>query len=106
MNSNEHINTAFEFAKKNRLLILIIGGILYLLFFDPDSIIYQFKISREIKQLEQENTKLKRQIDSTKIMLKKMNDKKYLERYAREVLLLRKENEDIYLLDTTRYEKK
>jgi len=90
---------------KNRPVPVLIGvAVIWLMFFDRDSVFYQLKINREIRQLEAENRELERKIDSTAKVLEKMKDKAFLERYAREELLLRKKNEDIYLIDTTAYE--
>jgi len=101
----EYIAATIHLARKNPIVAFLTVGLVWLLFFDRDSVMYQLKINREIKQLERENLRLERQIDSTKKMLEKMNDPEFLERYAREQLLLRKANEDIYLIDTTQYDK-
>jgi cell division protein FtsB len=102
---NRYISKTVSLIRRKPLTVLVGIGVVWLLFFDRDSIFYQLKINREINQLKKENEMLKKQIDSTKKLLEKMNDKSYLERYAREELLLRKANEDIYLTDTTKYEK-
>jgi len=79
-------------------------GVIWLLVFDRDSVLYHMKISREIRQLERENESLRRKIDSTRTVIRRMDRPAYTERYAREVLKFRKKNEDLYLLDTTAYE--
>ncbi len=75
------------------------GGVIWLLFFDDDSVLYQFKLNKEIHKKETENERLKSEIEHIKQDLKKINDPVYLEKYAREELWLRKPNEDIYLID-------
>jgi len=95
-----------RYVRRNPVPVIVITGIVWLLIFDRDSILYQFKINREIRQLEEQNRLLEKKIDSTSKILKKMHDRRFIRRYAREVLLLRKKNEDIYLLDTTAYEEK
>jgi cell division protein FtsB len=93
-----------RWIKNHPVTVLVATAVIWLLFFDRDSIMYQFKINREIRNLQHENDTLRKQIELNKNLIRRMNDLNYLEQYAREELLLRKENEDIYLIDTTRYE--
>ena len=84
---------------------LIVIGVVWLMFFDNDSVLYQFKLSKEIRRREMENRRLHRALNEVKHQLKEIDNTAYLEKYAREKLLLHKKDEDLYLIDTTRNEK-
>ncbi len=105
MNIPDKISSFFSLIKNHPWKTIAVVGIVWLLFFDRDSVFYQFKINKEIRELEKQNDLLKKKIDSTQKVLEHMNERKYLERYAREVLLIKKADEDIFLIDTTRYER-
>jgi len=104
LNWIERIIKAMLWVKNHPVPFWVGVAVVWLFVFDRDSVFYQFKLSREIKEYEMQNRELERKIDSTERVLKKMENKNFLERYAREVLLLRKKNEDIYLIDTTAYD--
>ncbi len=86
------------FDAKRFLWLLVTTGITVLLFFDKDSVIYQRKLNREIRNLRAENQRLAREIRENQNLLQNFDRYDYLEKYARKTFYLRKKNEDIYLI--------
>jgi len=103
-NIKAFIDKSVRYIRRYPVPVLIGLGTVWLLVFDRDSVFYQLKINREIRQLEHDNARLARRIDSTHRLLRLMENPAYLERFAREEWLMRKKNEDLFLIDTTQYE--
>ncbi len=100
MNKANEIKTKILtwFDAKRILWMLVITGITILLIFDNDSVLYQRKLSREIRNLRDENQRLAREIRENQNLLQHFDRYDYLEKYARKIFYLRKKNEDIYLI--------
>ncbi len=101
---NQRLEHIGETLRKRLPYIILILVVLWLAFGDRDSFFYQMKISGEIKALEEENAALKEKIKKTREQLQKMDDPEYLEKFAREELLLHKKNEDIFIIDSVENE--
>ncbi len=84
---------------KNKYVLVLIAALVWFLFFDQNNLIQQYRLSREMKNLEKEREYYNREIarDSTQIHRLK-NDTRELERYAREKYLMKKEGEDIFII--------
>ena len=88
-------------SKKILLCLLIIGiFIVYMLFFDSYNLIDRAKNTQKIKQLEKEieyyNTLIEK--DQQRIHELQSSDKN-LEKFAREQFLMKKDNEDIFIIE-------
>ncbi len=101
---NERLEHLGETVRKRLPYIILFLLGLWLAFGDRDSVFYQLKISGEIKALEAENARLREKIKKTREQLQKMDEPEYLEKFAREELLLHKKNEDIYIIDSVENE--
>jgi cell division protein FtsB len=74
-----------------------------MLFFDSDDVTLQYKRIRELRQLQQSEESLNKQIaDSKKELELLKTSPSTLERYAREKYLMKRENEDLYIIDRGR----
>ena len=84
---------------KNRyILALIIFGI-WMLFFDRNSMINQYRLVSTLGDLNTEKEYYQTEILSDSAALVKLqNSNEELERYAREKYLMKRDNEDIYLI--------
>ncbi|HPE55233.1 MAG TPA: septum formation inhibitor [Bacteroidales bacterium] len=84
---------------KNRyILALIIFGI-WMLFFDRNSMINQYRLVSTFGDLNTEKEYYQTEILSDSAALVKLqNSNEELERYAREKYLMKRDNEDIYLI--------
>ncbi len=84
---------------KNKYIVVLIAAVVWILFFDQNNLIQQYKLSRQIKGLRQEKEYYLREIERDSIHL---NSLKYnpeeLERYAREKYLMKKKDEDIFIV--------
>mgnify|MGYP005741476977 FL=1 len=84
---------------KNKYVIIITLFIIWIVFFDNYNLIRQSKIKKEIKQLEENKNFYSKEIkkDSTQYH-ELLNSDEKKEKFAREKFLMRKENEDVYII--------
>lgn len=84
---------------KNKYVIIITLFIIWIVFFDNYNLIRQSKIKKEIKQLEENKNFYYKEIkkDSTEYH-ELLNSDEKKEKFAREKFLMRKENEDVYII--------
>lgn len=84
---------------KNKYVIIITLFIIWIIFFDNYNLIRQSKIKKEIKQLEENKNFYSKEIkkDSTEYH-ELLNSDEKKEKFAREKFLMRKENEDVYII--------
>ena len=84
---------------KNKYVIIILFFIVWIIFFDNYNLIRQSKIKKEIKQLEENKSFYTNEIkkDSTEYH-ELLNSDEKKEKFAREKFLMRKENEDVYII--------
>ena len=83
----------------NKYVIIITLFIIWIVFFDNYNLIRQSKIKKEIKQLEENKNFYSKEIkkDSTEYH-ELLNSDEKKEKFAREKFLMRKENEDVYII--------
>jgi cell division protein DivIC len=84
---------------KNKYVLALLIFFVWLLVFDRNNLIDRYKYHRELKQMEAEKEYYlnKIEVDSKKLNELKTNDAN-LEKFAREQYLMKKPNEDIYLI--------
>lgn len=93
--------------KKNKILIYfrniyaIIGLIffIWMVFLDTNSLVKFIGLKKKLDRLENEKTKLEIEILKDKELIKKLNDSIEIEKYGREKYFLKKENEDVYIIN-------
>ena len=84
---------------KSKYLITSLAFIGWMLFFDSDDITLQFKRVKELQQLQQSEKNLDQQIADTKKELELLKtNPSTLEKYAREKYMMKKDNEDLYII--------
>jgi cell division protein FtsB len=79
--------------------MILIPFIIWMLFFDENSYVTHNKFDKEIEELESTILFYKDKIGQDKEPIKKLQDSLELERFAREKYLMKKENEDIYIIE-------
>lgn len=84
---------------KNIYLVITSFFIIWMFFFDSNSVLIQWQLSSEIKDLEQEKNYLETEIARDKALLKKFSDSIEKERFAREHYFFKKPNEDIFIIE-------
>lgn len=73
--------------------------LIWLLFFDSNDLINQFRISAQLNGLENQKRYYQEKIiEVEKERQKLLNNTEMLEKYAREKYLMKKPNEDIYVV--------
>ncbi|MGL4292356.1 MAG: FtsB family cell division protein [Bacteroidales bacterium] len=89
------------FYKGTHIMRLIVAVfVIFMLFFDENSILKNIRYRYKIRQLNKEINYYQTVIDESKLKLNELNSSpENLEKFAREQFLMKKENEDIYLID-------
>ena len=83
----------------NIFVLIFIPFMIWMLFFDENSYLVHRKFNNEIKDLESTVSFYKTKIAEDKATIIKLNDSLQLERFAREQYLMKKENEEIYIIE-------
>jgi cell division protein FtsB len=68
-------------------------------FFDANSYFTHRELDNDIDALENNKEFYKKEIDHDKSFIKKMEDSDQVEKFAREKYYLKKDNEDIYIIE-------
>jgi len=71
----------------------------WMFFFDTNSYFIHNELNKSIETLESNKKIYKDEIIKDKAFIEKMNDSNEVEKYAREKYYLKKENEDIYIIE-------
>lgn len=82
----------------NKYVIIVAFFVVWMVFFDENSLLNHYEFNNEIEKLENEKKYYKTEIEKDKALIKKLKNKKELEKYAREQYNMKKENEDIYII--------
>jgi hypothetical protein len=87
----------------NKFFLITVAFIVWLLFFDSNSILSRLRYRDKLNDLKQEKKFYLHEIRNDSILTQKiLTDSLELERYAREKYLMKKNKEDVYLvIDTT-----
>lgn len=97
----------FSSLKKNRwfrvisnkyMLILILFGV-WMLFFDANSFLVHKELNDEINELENNKDYFQKEITDDKKFLERLKDEDEMENFARETYYLKKENEEIFIIE-------
>jgi cell division protein DivIC len=83
----------------NKYVIFILLFLTWMFFFDANNYFFHKELSDDIKALEESKEFYKKEIEKDKAFIKKMKDSSEMERFAREKYYLKKENEDIYIIE-------
>jgi cell division protein DivIC len=91
----------------NRYFIIISFFVVWMVFFDANSLLIHRELNKEIRELENNSEYFQKEISKDKEFIEKLNDDEELEKFAREQYYLKKENEEIFLIevDTTKNNK-
>lgn len=84
---------------KNKYIITFIFFLVWMLFFDRNDWISQYSYRQDLHKLTEEKEYYLKEIEQNKKdMFDLMSDKEHLEKFARERYLMKKDNEDIFLI--------
>ena len=99
MNFKELRNKPIFKFLTNKYIIIIGVFIVWMFFFDENSLINHLEFDKEIDKLKSETEYYKSEIQKDSSLVKQLQNKKELEKFAREKYHMKKENEDIYLIE-------
>jgi len=84
---------------KIEIIITSVLFLLWMLFFDSDSFLKQREDQQKLDQLIEQRDYLKQKVKADKQKIEELKtDNKNLEKFAREEFLMKKENEDIFVI--------
>jgi cell division protein FtsB len=84
---------------KNKYVYSSLAFILWMLFFDRNNIISQYELRSKLHQLQQDRAYYIEEIKKDKEDMEQLlTNPKNLEKFAREKYLMKKDNEDIFLI--------
>ncbi|MFK5958544.1 MAG: septum formation initiator family protein [Lutibacter sp.] len=89
----------------NKYVIVFVFFIIWMFFFDENSLLNHLEFNKEINKLNSKKEYYQREIKQDKELIKKLEDKEELEKFAREQYHMKKENEEIYLIEYDTLEK-
>ena len=83
----------------NKYTLILILFLVWMVFFDTNSYFIHKELNDDVKALEQTKDFYREEIEKDKQFIEKMNDSDEVEKYAREKYYLKKEKEDIYIIE-------
>jgi cell division protein FtsB len=84
---------------KNKYVITILVFGIWMLFFDQNNLVDRMRMSAEIRQMKADREYYIDQIEKDSTRLHELTtDKDNLEKYAREQFLMKKKNEDVFVV--------
>lgn len=92
---------------RNKYVLTISLFAVWILFFDQNNMVDRIKMSLEIRQLEKDREFYQDQIKTDSVRLNELTtDKDNLEKYAREQFLMKKPDEDVFVVINEKQDKK
>ena len=84
---------------KNKYFLSATGFILWILFFDPRDVFTQIEHHKELKELQASKAWYQKEITKESAEAEQLkNNPSTVEKYAREKYLMKRENEDLFLI--------
>lgn len=84
---------------KNKYLLTLIGLAVWVIFFDKNDLSTQLELRSKVKQLEKERDYYAQEITVINSQIKELTtNPKTLEKFAREKYLMKRDNEDIFVI--------
>lgn len=83
----------------NKYVLILILFIFWMIFFDANSYLIHHELDNDINALDDNAEFYQKEINHDKDFIKKMEDSSEMEKFAREKYYLKKENEDIYIIE-------
>ena len=83
----------------NLYLLVGMGFLVWMIFLDANSLIVHYQLDAEIRTLKDQKIQLEKEIAADNKALKELQDPEKLEKYARENYFMKKEGEEILLIE-------
>ena len=91
-------NPWFKLAT-NPYALIGIFFIVWMVFLDSNSLLIYFNLENKLTEIKRQKSTLEENIDLDRQTLLQLSDSTEMERYARERYLMKKSNEDVYLIE-------
>ena len=82
-----------------KYLVVSVAFLVWMTFLDTNSLLIHAELNREIKKLKNKRDALTEEIVKDKSLINKLDNIDSLEHYGREKYNLKKENEDIFIIE-------
>ncbi len=89
----------------NKYVIFLLLFVVWMLFFDENSYLNHRELNKEIDKLEDANEYFETQIEADSKVINNLKNPDSLEKYAREEYKMKRENEDIFIIEYDTVEK-
>ena len=83
----------------NLYLLIGVGFLVWMVFLDANSLVIHYQLNAEINTLEEQKIQLEKEIAADKKALEELQNPEKLEKYARENYFMKKEGEEIFLIE-------
>ncbi len=85
---------------KNKYFLVTIAFLVWMIFFDKNDLFSQYQYHQQVSKLKQERDFYKKQTAKVSKDLDELtSDPQKLEKFAREKYLMRKDNEDVFVVE-------
>lgn len=84
---------------KNVFVLILTVFIVWMLFFDANSWLIHHELNNDIDDLENEKEYYQKEIEKDNKALKKLSTEEGIEKFAREEYYMKRENEEIYIIE-------
>ena len=90
----------------NPFVFILVVFLIWILFIDENSYLFHHRsLNPEIEKLDEDKTYYQTEIENDKKKIKQLEDPEELDKFAREKYKMKKENEDIYIIEFDTIEK-
>ncbi len=89
----------FSFLYKNIYVFILLVFVIWMIFFDNNSWFIHKELNSDIDDLEAEKEYYKKEIDKDNKAIKKLGTGDGMEKFAREEYYMKRENEDIFIIE-------
>ena len=92
-------NSKFFKTVSNLYILISVVFFIWIFFIDSNSILVNIKLNKEISELKERKDILENQIQMDKKIISNLQNLDSLEKYAREKLYMKKDNEEIFIIE-------
>ena len=92
-------NSKFFKIVSNLYILISVVFFIWIFFIDSNSILVNIKLNKEISELKERKDILENQIQMDKKIISNLQNPDSLEKNAREKLYMKKENEEIFIIE-------
>ena len=92
-------NSKFFKIVSNLYILISVVFFIWIFFIDSNSILVNIKLNKEISELKERKDILENQIQMDKKIISNLQNLDSLEKYARQKLYMKKDNEEIFIIE-------